>query len=80
MKRMFYLFDIDKNETLSLSEVRKGIAYMAIERKVGLPPPQANVDRLFAAVAPQGESRLTFPDFLRLISISRKQKTINVAS
>jgi membrane protease YdiL (CAAX protease family) len=74
MKRMFYLFDIDKNQTLSLSEVRKGIAYMEIERKVGTPPLQPEVDRLFSVVAPPGESRLTFPDFLRLISLSKNAK------
>ena len=74
IKRMFYLFDIDKNETLSLSEVRKGVAYMAIERKVGEPPPQAIIDRLYTEVAPPGESRLTFPDFLRLISLSKGKK------
>jgi membrane protease YdiL (CAAX protease family) len=73
MKRMFYLFDIDKNETLSLSEVRKGIAYMSIERKVGKPPSQSEVDRLFASVVPPGESRLAFPDFIRLISQSNKK-------
>lgn len=73
MKRMFYLFDTDKNETLSLSEVRKGIAYMAIERKVGKPPSQSEVDRLFASVVPPGESRLAFPDFIRLISQSNKK-------
>jgi membrane protease YdiL (CAAX protease family) len=73
LKRMFYLFDIDKNKTLSLSEVRKGIAYMAIERKVGSPPSQSEVDRLFASFVPSGESRLAFPDFLRLISQSNKK-------
>jgi membrane protease YdiL (CAAX protease family) len=73
MKRMFYLFDIDKNETLTLSEVRKGIAYMAIERKVGKPPSQSEVDRLFASIIPPGESRLSFPDFIRLISQSNKK-------
>ena len=76
MKRMFYLFDIDKNETLSLSEVRKGVSYMAIERKVGEPPPQAVVDRLYTEVAPPGTTRLTFPDFVRLISISNGKKAV----
>ena len=78
MKRMFFLFDIDKNETLSLSEVRKGVAYMAIERKVGEPPPQAIVDRLYTQVAPPGESRLTFPDFVRLISLSKGKKVATI--
>lgn len=72
LKRMFYLFDFDKNETLSLSEVRKGISYMAIERKAGNPPSQDDVDRLFTAVAQPGESRLTFLDFLRLLELSNK--------
>ena len=74
MKRMFYLFDIDKNETLSLSEVRKGVSYMSIERRIGEPPPQAVVDRLYTEVAPPGASRLTFPEFVRLISLSKGKK------
>jgi membrane protease YdiL (CAAX protease family) len=80
MKRMFYLFDIDKNETLSLSEVRKGISYMAIERKAGNPPSQSEVDQLFALVTPPGESRLTLPDFLRMLSLfNKKVKAPSVA-
>lgn len=79
MKRLFYTFDFDKNETLSLSEVRKGIAYMAIERS-GTPPPQSEIDRLFAYTVQSRENgdtspaRLTFPDFLRLLfMLSSKQ-------
>lgn len=75
MKRLFYTFDFDKNETLSLSEVRKGVAYMSIER-TGFPPPQSEVDRLFTYTVQSSEqndaksSRLTFPDFLRFIALS----------
>jgi hypothetical protein len=76
VKRLFYLFDFDKNKTLSLSEVRKGVAYMALER-AGTPPPQEQVDAMFLAAVRMrgeqlppslaaGEDRLSFADFLRL--------------
>jgi Type II CAAX prenyl endopeptidase Rce1-like len=82
IKRLFYTFDFDKNKTLSLSEVRKGVAYMALER-AGTPPPQQQVDQLFLAAmeARKGsfpatgndsgsigkdDNRLSFADFLRL--------------
>jgi membrane protease YdiL (CAAX protease family) len=42
VKRTFYIFDEDKNKTLSLSEVRKGLNYLAIE-KAASPPPQGLV-------------------------------------
>jgi Type II CAAX prenyl endopeptidase Rce1-like len=82
VKRLFYTFDFDKNETLSLSEVRKGISYMAIE-KAGIPPPQSEIDRLFASTVQSRElgsaksgssSRLTFPDFLRLLSLMNTEQ------
>lgn len=77
VKRLFYIFDYDKSESLSLSEVRKGMSYMAIER-AGIPPPQSEIDRLFTYTIQSREnsdatsvksSRLTFPDFLRLLSL-----------
>jgi hypothetical protein len=48
LKRLFYVFDFDQNKALSLSEVRKGVAYMALERH-GVPPPQEQIDALFRA-------------------------------
>ena len=77
IKRLFYTFDFDKNKTLSLSEVRKGVAYMALER-AGTPPPQQQVDQLFLAAVEarkrssvggggsSDDNRLSFADFLRL--------------
>jgi hypothetical protein len=79
VKRLFFVFDFDRNKTLSLSEVRKGVAYMALER-AGTPPPTEQVDAMFRAAvqmreeqdrlqqrsAGAGEDRLSFPDFLRL--------------
>jgi len=77
IKRLFYLFDFDKNQTLSLSEVRKGIAYMALER-AGTPPPQKQIDFLFdevvrerreaGAVGRQQRDRLRLLDFILLYS------------
>jgi hypothetical protein len=69
LRRLFYTFDFDKNSTLSRSEVRKGIAYMAVER-AGTPPPNKQVDYCFDQVKGPGGDRLSFPDFLNLIMIS----------
>jgi len=74
IKRLFYTFDFDKNKTLSLSEVRKGIAYLALER-AGQPPPQEVVDKMFretinsrdpSIVSRKDKDRLFFSDFIRL--------------
>lgn len=82
IKRLFYTFDFDKNESLSLSEVRKGIAYMALER-AGTPPPQEQVDALFRAVvqardptidAATPRDRLSLSDFFRLYSAMMQQR------
>jgi hypothetical protein len=65
IKRLFYTFDFDKNESLSKSEVRKGLSYLALE-KAGVPPPQETVDALFDAYTSEADkSRLSFPDFFR---------------
>jgi hypothetical protein len=77
LKSIFYTFDFDKNETLSLSEVRKGIAYLNIERSVA-PPPQDTIDRAFESAIKARDydgppSRLTFPDFLRLVYMTTKK-------
>jgi hypothetical protein len=74
VKRTFYIFDLDKNKTLDLSEVRKGLSYLAIE-KAAVPPPQKLVDELFKKIAsskPENRNRLDYPDFLRLITLSNK--------
>jgi hypothetical protein len=74
VKRTFYIFDLDKNETLDLSEVRKGLSYLAIE-KAANPPPQKLVDQLFKQIAtsrPENRNRLDYPDFLRLITLSNR--------
>jgi membrane protease YdiL (CAAX protease family) len=78
IKRLFYTFDFDKSQSLSLSEVRKGVSYMALEQSAR-PPDQTIVDQLFAEtvqsrqttsgqkdIAPAG--RLDFADFVRLWS------------
>lgn len=74
IKRLFYLFDFDKNKALSKSEVRKGFSYLALER-AGLPPPQDQVDALFDKyTSVDDKSRLTFADFLRLYTTSLSAK------
>jgi hypothetical protein len=77
LKSLFYIFDFDKNESLSLSEVRKGIAYLNIDRSVP-PPPQEAIDRAFESAIKARDydgppSRLTFPDFLRLVYMTTKK-------
>lgn len=75
IKRLFYTFDFDKNKSLSRSEVRKGLSYLALE-KAGTPPPQDQVDILFNTYASEAEkSRLSFADFLRLYIQSGAFKT-----
>lgn len=77
VKRLFFIFDFDKNKTLSKSEVRKGISYLALE-KAGRPPPQAMVDDAFeqvvdtrdnSIVQERDRNRLSFSDFVRLYSL-----------
>jgi membrane protease YdiL (CAAX protease family) len=77
VKRLFYVFDFDKSQTLSLSEVRKGISYMALEQSAR-PPDQTMVDQLFAETIKSRQTtftgggtssaagRLDFTDFVRL--------------
>ena len=79
IKRLFYIFDFDKNQTLSLSEVRKGVAYMVLERAT-IPPTNEQVDELFnyavASREPERQqllqqeptNRLTIADFLRMFT------------
>jgi membrane protease YdiL (CAAX protease family) len=71
LKKLFYTFDFNKNQSLDKSEVRKGFAYLALER-AGIPPPQQAVDREFDKYTTSSDdkanpqSRLFFPDCLRL--------------
>jgi membrane protease YdiL (CAAX protease family) len=78
IKRLFYTFDFDKSQSLSLSEVRKGVSYMALEQSAR-PPDQAIVDQLFAETVQSRQAnsgqkdnaaagRLDFIDFVRLWS------------
>jgi len=75
-RRLFFVFDFDKNMSLSKSEVRKGISYLALEREAN-PPPQSEIDRLITYIiqtrddyaSETDENRLSFPDFVRLISM-----------
>lgn len=89
IKRLFYTFDFDKNKSLSLSEVRKGIAYMALEKRAGKPPPQEQVDALFryaiqnrepSTVSETNRDRLSFADFLRLYVAMIQRKPIAIQS
>jgi membrane protease YdiL (CAAX protease family) len=73
MKHVFFTFDFDKNQTLTLSEVRKGIAYSYLAVAKGTPPPESEIDRVFnetIRARKDGDTtpRLNFADFLRLYS------------
>jgi Type II CAAX prenyl endopeptidase Rce1-like len=76
MKRLFYIFDFDKNETLSLSEVRKGLAYMAVE-KAGTLPERTKIARLFEMAKDPGNNanRISFPEFMRLLALMNPKNT-----
>lgn len=75
LKRLFYTFDTDQNDTLSLSEVRRGLAYMAVERSQ--PPPEiALVDRAFDLVDEDRNRRVDFAEFVNLYYNSGGQKTL----
>ena len=69
VKRLFFTFDFDKNKTLSLSEVRKGLAYLALETSKR-PPPQELIDDLFRETTKDAArpDRLNFAGFLRLLT------------
>jgi len=87
VRRLFFTFDFDKNKTLSLSEVRKGLSYQALQRK-SAPPPQEQIDALFNQViasrakysnahfSKSQEDRLDLSDFIRLISLSTQQSRL----
>jgi Ca2+-binding EF-hand superfamily protein len=75
--KVFFIFDTDKNGTISLSEARKGIAYLAIDEAVNVPP-QSAIDSLFQSCLQRRSERgvwteheqknqLRFPDFLYML-------------
>lgn len=64
-KKLFFTFDYDKNATISLSEIRKGIAYLALEKSTAAPP-QSAIDAAFKKYSEPGSDRLTFGQFLNL--------------
>mmetsp|Transcript_26571 Transcript_26571/g.76742 ORF Transcript_26571/g.76742 Transcript_26571/m.76742 type:complete len:444 (+) Transcript_26571:178-1509(+) len=77
-KKLFYTFDAydKKDEALSLSEVRKGIAYLAIETSTRAPP-QSKIDEAFNHFV-SGSNKLTFPQFLALfVSLTTPRSMIS---
>jgi len=81
-KRLFYTFDYDKNKTLSLSEVRRGISYLWLELgRSSEAPPEKNVDDLFKSFAKgEGVERMRFPEFAKLFAVLQKQNPIKAAT
>lgn len=65
-KRLFYTFDYDKNKTLSLSEVRRGISYLWLQLGSSAPPPEKLVDSLFFSCTEGTGERMRFPEFVKL--------------
>lgn len=77
-KKLFYTFDAydKKDEALSLSEVRKGIAYLAIETSTRAPP-QSRIDEAFFRFVSPGSNKLTFPQFLALfVSLTSPRRSL----
>ena len=77
-KKLFYTFDAydKKDEALSLSEVRKGIAYLAIETSTRAPP-QSEIDEAFFRLVSPGSNKLTFPQFLALfVSLTSPRRSL----
>jgi len=74
LKRLFYTFDYDKNKSLTLSEVKKGLMYFALEKHAKSLPSEKEIERAFASTVQSRQAtgvpkdRLRFPDFLRLYS------------
>lgn len=75
LKRLFYTFDTDQNDTLSRSEVRRGLAYMAVERSQA-PPDVTLIDRAFDLVDEDRNKRVDFAEFVNLYFKSSGQKTL----
>jgi hypothetical protein len=73
-KRLFYTFDFDKNKTLSLSEVRKGISYLWLQLGSSTPPPEKFVDSLFLSCTEGMGERMRFPEFVKLFTALQQKK------
>jgi hypothetical protein len=84
-KRVFYLFDEDKNNYISRSEAQRGISYLGIEGFL-VPPPTQIVDSLFdsciserkqigVSLPPNVSDQLRFSDFVRLVLNSKSVST-----
>jgi membrane protease YdiL (CAAX protease family) len=76
-KRVFYLFDEDKNRYISRSEAQRGISYLGIEGFL-VPPPTAVVDNLYDSCISERKQKgvmlpnhvsdqLRFSDFVRIV-------------
>jgi hypothetical protein len=78
-KRLFYTFDYDKNTSLSLSEVRKGIAYLWLQKGT-LPPPTTYIDQLFRQFAISDGSRMKLTEFAQLfMKLEQRNKAGSMA-
>lgn len=78
-KRLFYTFDYDKNKSLSLSEVRRGISYLWLQLGSRAPPPETLVDSFFFSCTEGRGERMRFPEFVKLFTAlqqSQGMKTI----
>jgi Type II CAAX prenyl endopeptidase Rce1-like/EF-hand domain pair len=65
LKRLFFTFDTDRNATLSRSEVRRGLAYLAVEQ-ARRPPPEQLIDQAFDLVDEDRNNRVDFAEFVNL--------------
>jgi membrane protease YdiL (CAAX protease family) len=65
LKRLFFTFDTDRNATLSRSEVRRGLAYLAVEQ-ARRPPPEQLIDQAFDLVDEDRNDRVDFAEFVNL--------------
>jgi len=87
LKRLFFTFDFDKSESLNLSEVKKGMAYYALEKRRPNLAPDSEIERIFKStvqsrvgIKGQPKDRLTFPDFLRFFAtITRGDDKLKLA-
>jgi Type II CAAX prenyl endopeptidase Rce1-like/EF-hand domain pair len=65
LKRLFFTFDTDRNATLSRSEVRRGLAYLAVDL-ARPPPPEQLIDQAFDLVDEDRNDRVDFAEFVNL--------------
>jgi membrane protease YdiL (CAAX protease family) len=81
-KRLFYTFDFDKNKTLTLSEVRKGISYLWLELGLSMPPSEKLVDDLFISYS-EGlgkGGRVRFPEFVKLLTTLQQDLAVKAVT